>query len=215
VSLDFDLIQLLGASNNKIHVDAGANIGEFTARLTRLFPQASIVAFEPVPQAFQQLVLRTRHDARIRCENVALGDYKGMAQMRIGAQSVWSRIVSGGDSEAGSVANVPITTLDDFFSGGHEIGLLKTDCEGYDAAVLSGARELLSAGKVDAVYSEVNFRKDGRHGDFFQIHDYLERYAFLFYGLYEHSATSTIAMNGRDVSFTNALWIRAPATAPS
>src|SRR5262249_50318764 len=116
--------------------------------------------------------------------------------------SQWSRIVPEANSNVQSM-RVQMTTVDEFCARMNvaKLSLLKTDCEGYDNKVVRGADRMLRCGHVDAVYSEVNFRQDGAHGDFFDLEGYLTDLDFSFYALYEYSAPHS-------PTFANALWVR-------
>jgi hypothetical protein len=60
---------------------------------------------------------------------------------------------------------VQVTTLDAFCNRERiaSIDILKTDTEGYDARVLSGARRMLSEKRIHCVVSEVGFIGDRYH----------------------------------------------------
>lgn len=127
--------------------------------------------------------------------------------MAIDQESTWNRIVDPACGGGMPREEVQMTTLARYCEEHHidRIALLKTDCEGYDLEVVAGAAPLLAADGVDLVYCEVNFRRDGAHGDFFALHEYLVSYDYAFYALYEYSGIGAAMRR----SFSNALWIRA------
>lgn len=198
VSLQADLIYLL-RDRPGVLIDAGANVGEFSQDLARWFPGRTIIAFEPIPSTFKQLQANVGSNGTIRPECLALGELSQTAHMVARERSVESRVVSNGSRDTLPVA---MKRIDDYCREASisQIALLKTDCEGYDANVVRGTSGLLAEGRIDAVYCEVNFRRDGKHGDFFAIHEQLDP-QFLFYGLYEYSSRT-----GPD--FCNGLWVR-------
>jgi FkbM family methyltransferase len=201
ISLETDLARLL-TKYPLVFIDAGANVGTFSRKMLNAFRIATIVAFEPVPQTFAVLKRRMAGFPQIRPVQAALGEQPGSATMHLYAQSGWNRIVSETDTNSETVI-VDVTTIDEFCERMNltKISLLKTDCEGYDNKVVRGADRMLRAGRVDAVYCEVNFRRDGAHGDFFDLDEYLTGHDFFFYALYDYSAPSS-------PTFANALWVR-------
>jgi FkbM family methyltransferase len=198
VSLETDLKRLLGTRASVI-IDAGANIGTFSEQMLRAFKAAKIFAFEPIPQTFAILKNRMAGFPQVTAIQAALGERSGNAKMRLGEQSGWSRIVTETD---GDLVSVEMKTVDDFCdrAGLARIALLKTDCEGYDDKVVRGAERMFRSRGIDAVYYEVNFRRDGSQGDFFGLDELLTRHDFCFYALYDYSAPSPTI-------FANALWI--------
>lgn len=198
ISLWADLTYLLQGRPGVL-IDAGANVGQFSLDLARWFPNRQIIAFEPIPATFKDLQANVTGIGSVSPECMALGELSQTARMEARGRSVESRVVINGGSNT-----VPVTMkrLDDYCREASisQIALLKTDCEGYDANVVRGASGLLAEDRIDAVYCEINFRRDGKHGDFFAIHEQLHP-QFLFYGLYEYSSRS-----GPD--FSNGLWVR-------
>src|SRR5262245_49641407 len=64
--------------------DVGANVGHYTARLSRLIGESGrVLAFEPVPRTFELLAANTRHfsHANVTLMNVALSDAPRVAGM--------------------------------------------------------------------------------------------------------------------------------------
>lgn len=198
VSLQADLTYLL-RDRPGILIDAGANVGHFSLDLARWFPRRHIFAFEPIPATFNDLQVNVAKVGVIRPECMALGEQSQTAYMVARERSVESRVVGNSGSDT---VTVTMKRLDDYCRENSisQIALLKTDCEGYDANVIRGATGLLAEERIDAVYCEINFCRDEKHGDFFAIHEQLHP-QFLFYGLYEYSSRA-----GPD--FCNGLWVR-------
>ncbi len=77
--------RLLGLSARPIGIilDIGANEGQFSRRMNRLFPNAQIYAFEPLPAALAQLnPWAQRQGGRVRVLDVALGETHGKVEMQ-------------------------------------------------------------------------------------------------------------------------------------
>jgi FkbM family methyltransferase len=206
IVLDVDLTRLLGEDGARVIFDVGANIGQMSESFSACFPRAEIHAFEPIRATCERLTSNTKANPRIHAHCLALGEEDGEATMQTGAQSERNRVVPSADAAAALGAErVEMRRLDSFCQARHieRIDLLKTDCEGHDPQVLRGSEAMLSAGRVRLVLCEVNFRRDGANGDFFQIESYLGKFGYAFYALYNYSSWR------RDVStsgFANALF---------
>lgn len=64
-------------------LEAGAHIGRDTVKMARLWPDATIYAFEPVPDLFQQLKERTAGLPNIHSFQLALSNTMGTATMHV------------------------------------------------------------------------------------------------------------------------------------
>lgn len=208
LSLFTDLKRLLGTEDAALF-DVGANIGGFTRSLADVWPDRDIYACEPVPSTARRLREQVASLPNVTVVEAAFGDRCGAARMMLTAQSVWNHITT--EDAPGETIAVELLTIDDLCerSGIPRIGLLKTDCEGYDFAAVRGAERMLTNRAVDAVYCEVGFRRDGGGNDFYAIDEYLRRFGLHFYAIYDYSSPGP----NTSETFANALWI--PATAKS
>lgn len=146
-------------------VEAGAYKGLDTEAMSRTWPDATIHAFEPIPQLYTQVVDRVGFRKNVNCHNVALGDYSGTTTIHI----------SSGESDASSsilppkehlnyhpktafnkTIEVPVTTLRDWATehGIDHIDFLWLDLQGAEFKVLLSSRDLI--GSVHAIYMEVS-----------------------------------------------------------
>lgn len=206
IVLEVDLSRLLGEDGALVIFDVGANIGQMSERFSACFPRADIHAFEPVRTTCERLIANTKSNPRVHSHCLALGDKDGEATMQTGAQSERNRVVPSADTTAThTTERVEMQRVDGFCQANsiEQIDVLKTDCEGYDPLVLRGAEAMLSAGRIRLVLCEVNFRRDGANGDFFEIESYLGKFGYSFYALYNYSSWR------RDMSssgFANALF---------
>jgi FkbM family methyltransferase len=128
-------------------VDAGANIGYFTAlAASRVGTTGSVLAFEPVAEYYDRLVaLRDANPAYpIRVHAHALGEREELAEIRITADRNigWNTMVPGllEGAEARAVRRVPVRRLDACLAelGVSRIALVKVDVEGFELPVLRG-----------------------------------------------------------------------------
>jgi len=204
MSLEVDLARLF-ANGPTVLFDVGANVGQTSLRLASVFPQAEIYAFEPVSRTYQELVTNTRLNTKIHNNHLSLGERDGAASMILLQESTWSRVVTEPIAGA-TIEEVKMARLDTYCRERKlsSIDLLKTDCEGYDLQVLQGAHDMLANSAITAIYSEVNFNRDGRQMDFFAMESYLSGFGYVFYGLYDYSGWQyPIPTDG----FTNALFV--------
>jgi len=153
--------RLLGIANLPIRTvfDIGANIGKKARQYRRLFPDARIYCFEPVPATHQRLErwARKQHGA-VTTFGMALGAEPG------GTVIHWNQRHSGGSTllrpaaatDAPYVATpVRVETLDRV---ARQLDIrdqifVKIDVEGFDMEVIKGGSELLS--RAAAVMIEI------------------------------------------------------------
>ena len=134
-----------------VAVDVGANVGQYTAVMNRaLKNQGAILAFEPNPLAFNQLVLGTR-GKKVEAHKVALSAEEGYMNLNVPVSNFGEMLVQLGSlntSKAGSDDRqylVPVKTLDSFqrkLEWG--ISVIKIDVEGHELQVLRGATATIS-----------------------------------------------------------------------
>ncbi len=161
-------------------LDVGANNGTYTLYLRHICPHAVIYAFEPHPRTFATLCSRIAGDPAIRPLNLAVSAESGRLKLYDFAAEDGSTQASL-DKEAvhlfssETVAHdVAVTTIDSFMVE-HDIqtiDLLKIDTEGFDLAVLQGARNALAARAIAAIQFEFIPANIARHvtmRDFFDI----------------------------------------------
>ena len=58
----------------KTVIDVGANIGQFANDARKLYPDAAIYSFEPLPGPYSELLVNTRSFTKFNSYNLALGD---------------------------------------------------------------------------------------------------------------------------------------------
>jgi FkbM family methyltransferase len=141
-------------------IDVGANIGYVTGLLAaRSGPGARVVAFEPHPQLFSELLshISDWSDQRIsliKPYDVALSCQGGTAFLDEGKNFESNR---GTSRITQDPSNIEIRTarLDEFGSDFGPIGLLKLDVEGHEEEAFSGAEKLLRAKAIrDIVFED-------------------------------------------------------------
>jgi FkbM family methyltransferase len=174
----FDLIRLyrlprstfLGLRHRSVRtiVDVGANRGQFAREALTLFPNARLVCFEPLPNAFGDLEqLATRVPNRITPVNAAVGESDGEVSMQVHVDWDYSSSLLATTRLAHQLyplqqqqtsIQVPMTTLDSFFAAAaHPLEpeiVVKIDAQGYDDRVIRGGRSTFA--KSCACIVEIN-----------------------------------------------------------
>ena len=173
----------------KTVIDVGANVGQFAIAAAKLFPDAQVHSFEPLPEAVTLLKKHVRKFKNIAVYPLALGDNDGEIAFHVNADSRSSSILPLADahrtafSHAQEINTIPvkISTLDKVFNAMilESPVLLKLDVQGYEAVTLRGGRETLK--RVDYVILETSF-KPMYEGEmlFMDIVRLMEEYKFSF-----------------------------------
>jgi FkbM family methyltransferase len=147
-------------------VDVGANIGQFALLARRVFPEATIHSFEPMPDAadrFQRSLKRAPH---IHLHRTALGAIAGTSKIFVTRRQDSSSLLKptlqtdfypGGDVVA--QIEIPVVALEDVLKPSDlaSPALLKIDVQGFELEVLLGCRSRLRC--FDWIYCELSFKE--------------------------------------------------------
>ncbi len=147
-------IQLLNHYGINLVFDVGANIGQYASDLRRMGYNGRIVSFEPLTSAYKSLRERSSKDELWETVHCALGDYDGISEINIAANSQSSSLLSmtsthvqaAPDSGYVGTEDVVLSRLDtilEAFKDEHERLFVKIDAQGYEAKILDGASEVL------------------------------------------------------------------------
>ena len=135
-----------------IAIDAGANLGSWTAEMLERIPSASIIAFEPSEVAFKKLSSRFESDPRVKVEKIALGATNSPATLfsdkgGSGLGSLTKRRLQHFGIEFNHSETVELQTLDTWIARNKlksRPNVLKMDVEGHELDVLLGAKDSIS-----------------------------------------------------------------------
>ena len=148
---------------NPVVYDVGANVGYFSTQLVQMASHPlKVIAFEPVPKTFDKLAQSVSHLSLERhVEPVSAAVLQDERMVRVAyseLNSLFSQVTDKRNARVGDgVAEVASISLDRFRSRtGAVPSLIKIDVEGSEAAVLGGAREILSAPVPPALMMEVS-----------------------------------------------------------
>lgn len=197
-------------------VDAGANLGNWTAELLECLPNSTVFTFEPSQSAFEKLQSRFSADSRVENVNIALGKENKLSILYAdkggsGLGSLTKRRVQHFNIEFDHQENVEIKTLDSWISQRDNLicpNILKMDVEGHEYDLLLGATETLKRIQI------IQFEFGGSNIDtrtFFQ--DFWYFFKDLGFEIYRLTPSKPILINEyseRDESFraTNYVAIR-------
>lgn len=131
-----------------IVLDAGANIG-YTALHALSCGAAKVYAFEPAPELYERLA--SLPDERLHPYQTALSDRQGEAEMLLSQSHNQGHSLNPGFredfpavyGEQPVYCTVPLATLDSLFND-LRFDYMKIDVEGSEAALLRGARQILT-----------------------------------------------------------------------
>ena len=128
-------------------IDVGANVGEYTKRLSDLVGASGrVVAVEPVPDTFALLAANVAlfEHRNVTLLNLAASDRSTLAGMEVpvfetGLKDYYDATITG------EASDLQVMTLAlDSLRLEHRVSVIKIDAEGHDPAVLSGADALLA-----------------------------------------------------------------------
>lgn len=165
--------------------DVGANVGNYSNDILKLFPHSKIYAFEPHPQNFLKLEKLVGESASVfknavgdKFEQIKLYDY----EERDGSShaSLYQGVIEDIHHKKSVSHTVDVITVDQFCleNNVHSIDLLKIDTEGNELKCLMGARQLLRDGKINAVQFEFNEMNIISHSTFKDFWDLLDNFDF-------------------------------------
>jgi FkbM family methyltransferase len=146
-------------------IDVGANVGQFSVAVDRLYPEATVYPVEPDPRTAARLKANVGKRLAKNVRTTAVGDYVGTASFHVNSDTQVSSLLNLGKdrlesfpkSQVVESVTVPVTTLDAIF-GADELAspiLIKIDVQGFEDRVINGAKMLLERTKW--VLMEVSF----------------------------------------------------------
>lgn len=137
--------------------DVGANIGEYSLDLLRIFgTQARIYAFEPAVRTFERLESALSPHPSVHLFNMGLGAAEEMLQLFSPGDGSKLASLHRRPADGGVIEEVRVTTVDAFCAeqGIDHIDLLKLDVEGHELAVLEGTRGMIERQAIDFIQFE-------------------------------------------------------------
>jgi FkbM family methyltransferase len=128
-----------------VAVDAGANIGIYSQFLMRCVgPSGAVYSFEPAPENFERLRAAARAFSNMHILQAAVGERSRKAELYVSdTLNVDHRTYPTANSARRAV-QIEMVALDDYFSPGQRVDLIKMDIQGYELQALHGAERVLA-----------------------------------------------------------------------
>jgi FkbM family methyltransferase len=136
----------------KFIIDGGANEGQFSRACTNYFPEARIVAFEPLPAVASILRSNLANQPQVEVVEMALGDVNGKLLFNEYSDSQCSSfldVIPGNvltnDATFLSQKTVNVCRIDTYLEGTQLLrpSMLKLDLQGFEKQAILGAGERL------------------------------------------------------------------------
>lgn len=126
-------------------IDAGSNIGLSVLYFKKIYPNATILCFEPDPRSFELLKLNTFENnlEHVVLHQLALSDIEGDVKLFTAPSSLNTGLYGSVDSTHQVVASKKLSSFID-----REVDLLKIDIEGAEDTVIA---DLIHSGKIDLI----------------------------------------------------------------
>lgn len=176
--------------NFKTIIDVGANEGQFSAKISSVFPEAHIHCFEPLPDAFKQLQSNFKDKKNFTLNNFGLGaqnEEKSIFKNEYTPSSSLLEMLDLHKKNFDFAVNVEpekilIKRLDDVFTTSLEQPLLlKIDVQGYETFVIKGGETVIS--QAEMIIVETSFYPLYKDQPLFEdIYDYFIGAGFRYAG---------------------------------
>lgn len=180
----------------RVIADIGANRGQTSKRLARGFPDAELHCFEPTPSSCEVLRKNMERFPNAKAHQLAFGPERKVARFFVRQHHEESSFLGLEDAEPAGTDSIDVEmrSLDEYVPsvGWDAINVLKINAEGYDLLILQGGRELLKAGKIHLILTEMIFKShyDGQ-GSYMDQLAFMAESGYSLVGLYETASAST------------------------
>lgn len=191
---------------NPVIFDVGAHVGSVTEIYRKVFPTASIYAFEPTTASFAELQKHTVTDKKFYAYQMAIGEKKGTVMFNNNVAPMTNSLLPAdagnvhdwdylGDDIYNCIEQVKVdsTTIDQFCEENAitHIDILKMDIQGYEYAALQGAKRMLETHAISLVYQEIIMTSTyvGQHSlaDYLLFYESFGYELLNFSGYFEHN----------------------------
>lgn len=173
-----DAVEEMSYTKDKCAIDAGACIGDTSMILQDYTHCSKVIAFEPDPIAFEKLIKTMKVNGRknIVLENLGLGNANNTMKFYMYGDGVSTfskernNMAKDISRNVVKIIDVDVVTLDNYVKQNNlQVGIIKTDLEGFEPQFLEGAKETIKNQKPILLISIYhNFH------DFFKIKTWIE-----------------------------------------
>lgn len=201
-------VEVIRLSKAGTLIDIGANKGQFSLAFRAIRPTATIVAFEPLPDAADTYESLLGTDPLVELHRVAISDMVGELEFHITDRRDSSSLLKPGQGQADafgvhaeSVGMVPVRQLDEFLALDQlqRPVLVKIDVQGAELQVLKGFKRLED---VDFIYVELSFVELYQGQPLFAgVSAYLEEHGFELAGAFNQVSTLKFGPTQADFFF--------------
>ena len=185
--LNFDLLPEKALANLDWVVDVGSHVGDWTADLLILCPQAHVICIEPDPSLALGLRNRFAGNRGIDIHETAVGAEKGTAAFKLmhnpllnSFRALTGEVAKyyGEPLQARAEVMVQVRLLDTLVPPAGRITILKIDAQGLEREVIAGAAKTLL--RTDYVIMEVNFQVHYKgEAGFFELDGLMQSHGFV------------------------------------
>lgn len=206
--------RLVSASTSPIIFDVGAHHGLVSLHYRRLFPNATVYAFEPFSESYQQLRKNTAADPMIKAFNFGFSDVVGSKLFSTNVSSATNSLFETDDRGAETWGKgvlettrritASFSTIDRFVAEMNipSIDILKLDVQGAEYLVIEGAAQSLAAARINIIYSEIIIQPTYKNQK--ELHEVLGVFydcGFRLHNIYDLSRTSDGKLRQIDAIF--------------
>ena len=134
-------------------IDIGSNTGLLTKMILDIKPNyKSIHMFEPIPEYYDECIIKFDKYDNIHINNIAIGDKKESLKIRIDNHNLgYNKIEDNGDIDINLITFTEYAELNKI----NDVDFIKIDTEGYDIKVMKGMYQWLSKRtKLPYIYFE-------------------------------------------------------------
>lgn len=199
-------------NHSGVILDVGAYDGKTSIFLSESFPECTVHAFEPNPDAFKILEENTRINRRIIRHKEALSNSEGTCPFYVTHNKVSSslnKILADSPSASGSLAGqlkvdsiiqIPMVQLDSL--GFNKILLLKMDTQGNEVRVIEGGKNTIK--NVHFIVTEMSVHKLYENGcSYFETDAKLRELGFEPYDFIVPARKNGVQMTEFDAIYVN------------
>lgn len=148
------ILRCIPAPGPDLVIDVGANVGQFSLISRELFPQAPLIAVEPIQIAVDRYQRVFRNDPSVSALRAAISPTAGQARLNVSAAMDSSsllpittrQVATFPGTQVSAVMLVPTFTLSDLVARApqaFERGLLKLDVQGFELEALRSGETVL------------------------------------------------------------------------
>ncbi len=172
-------------------LDIGANDGAFAERMRKQFPNARIISFEPLKDAYEALNKRMEGDKNFVAYNIALGESAGQTVIHRSASNPSSSLLPMGalhkklypHTAEHTDETIEIKRLDDVLNPQtlQKPLVIKIDVQGFEAGVIRGGQKIIKTADIVLVENSFVTLYEGQ-ALFGEIHELMQQLGFSYRG---------------------------------